>query len=74
MAAAGLSVPTGVSAGEIALTLTAQDITIVGELLTFENETYVVATETGTIHVPAVMATCAGDDCVFVTAAQGATG
>ena len=74
MTATGLSVPTGVSAGEIALTLKAQDITVVGDFVALEDQTYVIATEAGTIYVPAALATCVGDDCVIVTAAQSVSG
>ena len=63
VAATGLSIPTSVSAGEIALTLKAQGITLIGQFGGFENDTYLLVTEAGTIFVPAALVTCEGSDC-----------
>ena len=61
--ATGLSIPTSVSAGEIALTLKTQEITLIGEFGGFKGDAYILVTQTGTIYVPAMLVTCEGDDC-----------
>ena len=67
--AAGLAIPSGVSAGEIALTLKAQDITLIGDFGGFQGESYVLITSNGTIFVPATLVTCEGEDCLEFTVA-----
>ena len=63
VAVAGLVIPSSVSADEIALTLKAQGITLVGDFGGFQDDTYILSTQAGTIYVPAMLVTCEGDDC-----------
>lgn len=63
VAVAGLVIPSSVSADEIALTLKAQGITLVGDFGGFQDNTYILITQAGTIYVPAMLVTCEGDDC-----------
>ncbi|SFS13600.1 hypothetical protein [Yoonia litorea] len=61
---AASAMPTSVSAGEIALTLKAQELTLVGEFAGYVDNVYVLITSTGTIYVPADLAICAGEGCI----------
>ena len=74
IAATGLLIPTSVSAGEIALTLKAQGITLIGDFGGFEDETYLLVTQAGTIYVPAALVTCEGDDCFDIVDVQSTNG
>ncbi len=65
----GVFVPAAVSANEITLTLKDQDVKIVGEFAGFRQDAYIIATETGNLHVPAKYVDCEGDEClIFVSA------
>lgn len=74
VAATGLSIPTSVSAGEIALTLKEQGITLVGDFGGFQADTYILLTQAGTIYVPASLVTCEGDDCFEIVDVQNTNG
>ncbi len=61
--------PSAAGADEITLTLKDQDVAISGQFAGFKQNAYVIATETGNIHVPARYVDCEGTDClIFVTA------
>ena len=74
VAATGLFIPASVSADEMALTLKAQGITLVGQFGGFEDGTYVLVMDAGTIYVPAVLVTCEGDDCFELVDLQATAG
>ena len=67
-AAAALSAPTAASAAEVALTLNGQGITFVGEFVGFRDYAYIIKTSSGEIHVPAVLVSCEGENCISFTA------
>ncbi len=69
-----LCLPSIASADEIALTFADHEITITGQLASFEGSHYVVMTHMGLISVPAAMVSCAGADCPDVVSATQANG
>jgi hypothetical protein len=58
-----LSLPTTVSADEIALTFEDLEVTISGEFAGFQQNAYVIITENGPLHVPAAYVSCEGLSC-----------
>ena len=66
VAVATVFVAGSANAGEIALTLVSNDITISGEFLGFKDEAYIIRTSKGELHVPAIYVSCEGVDCVTV--------
>lgn len=58
--------PSIVSASEIALTFADNGLTIAGEFVGFKENAYVITTTVGELHVPAVLVTCEGADCLNV--------
>lgn len=63
VAATTATLPTSVSADEVALTFLDHELTLVGEFMGFENGAYVIVSDNGVIHVPATLVTCLGPDC-----------
>lgn len=59
-------VPSLVSANDITLTSEEHGVTIAGEYAGFRENAYVVITEAGTLHVPAILVTCEGLDCLDI--------
>ena len=58
-------------ADEVTLEFIANELTITGELVTMDDEGYLMITEMGEIHVPAEMVTCTGEACApFVVASD----
>lgn len=66
--------PSVSSAAEIALTLENQGVTIAGDYQGFRGNAYIVKTSGGIIHVPAMLASCAGSDCLNITISQTTDG
>ena len=65
----GAILPSAASADEMTLTLKNLDVVISGQFAGFKQNAYVIATETGNIHVPARYVDCKGADClIFVVA------
>lgn len=62
--------PSMVSAKEIALTFSDHDLTISGEFVAFEDDSFVLMTNMGEITVPAMLVTCEGADCYKSTLVQ----
>ena len=55
---------TAAFADEIALTFANHDLVIVGEFTAYQDDAYLIMTENGEIHVPAILVTCEGEKCV----------
>ena len=66
VAAAAATLPSSVSANDIALTLKDHALTVVGDYVGFENNAYIINTVHGEMTIPAGMATCVGDACIAV--------
>lgn len=62
-----LMTPSIVSADDMSLTFLASGFTITGDFSDYQNDGYVLITENGTVHIPAAMVSCEGDDCVAPT-------
>ena len=65
-----IAATTGVAASEVRLTLKNQDFVIVGDFAGFQQDAYVVATQSGNLHVPAKFVDCEGDDCLIIVSAD----
>lgn len=61
--AIALTAPSIASAEQIALTFVKHDLILVGEYLGYADDGYVIATENGTMHIPAAMVSCEGSHC-----------
>lgn len=58
--------PSFVSADPIALTFEDHGVTIAGEYVGFRENAYVITTTAGTLHVPAILVSCQGADCLDI--------
>jgi hypothetical protein len=58
--------PSFVSAESIALTFEKHGVTIAGDYAGFRENAYVIITTAGILHVPAVLVTCEGVNCLDI--------
>jgi hypothetical protein len=70
VAAAAVAAPVMGNAKEITLIFENQDITMVGEFAGFTQGAYIIISNDQTLHVPAVLVRCEGDDCFEIASAQ----